>query len=75
MEKTLWERVVDFHGHECIGLASGYRVAEAAMDALGDGRDIDEEMVAVVENDSCAVDAIQVVTGCTLGKGNLIFRD
>ncbi len=35
----------------------------------------DEEIVAVVENDSCAVDAIQVVTGCTFGKGNLIFKD
>lgn len=45
------------------------------MEALGGGRDIDEEMVAIVENDSCAVDAIQVLTGCTLGKGNLIFRD
>jgi hypothetical protein len=28
-----------------------------------------------VENDSCAVDAVQVMTGCTFGKGNLIFRD
>ena len=28
-----------------------------------------------MENDSCAVDAIQVVTGCTFGKGNLIFFD
>ncbi|MCL4536789.1 MAG: FmdE family protein, partial [Nitrospirae bacterium] len=35
----------------------------------------DEEVVAIVENDSCAVDAIQVLTGCTFGKGNLIFRD
>jgi formylmethanofuran dehydrogenase subunit E len=75
MEKTLWEQVVGFHGHSCIGLAMGYRVAEAAMRALGNSRDVDEEMVAIVENDSCAVDAIQVVTGCTLGKGNLIFRD
>ena len=74
-EKTLWEQTVDFHGHECMGLALGYRVAEAALQALGDFRDIDEEMVAIVENDSCAVDAIQFVTGCTLGKGNLIFRD
>jgi len=75
MEKTLWEQVVDFHGHECMGVALGFRVAEAAMVALGGGRDIDEEMVAIVENDSCAVDAIQFMTGCTLGKGNLIFRD
>lgn len=74
-EKTLWEQVVAFHGHECMGLATGFRVAEAALLALGDGRDVDEEMVAIVENDSCAVDAIQFITGCTLGKGNLIFRD
>ena len=31
--------------------------------------------MAVVENDACGVDALQVVTGCTFGKGNLIFRD
>lgn len=74
-EKTLWEQAVAFHGHECAGLATGFRVAEAAVNALQSERDIDEEMVAIVENDSCAVDAIQVVTGCTYGKGNLIIRD
>ncbi len=70
-----WDNVVAFHGHRCMGLATGYRVAEAALQALQSGRDIDEELVAIVENDSCAVDAIQYVTGCTLGKGNLILRD
>lgn len=75
IDKNLWEQVVNFHGHECIGLANGYRVAEAAIDSLGINRDVDEEIVAIVENDSCAVDAIQVVTGCTYGKGNLIFHD
>ncbi|MEW5920963.1 MAG: FmdE family protein [Bacillota bacterium] len=74
-EKKMWDRVVAFHGHSCLGLAIGFRVAEAAMRSLGNVRDIDEEMVAIVENDSCAVDAIQVITGCTLGKGNLIYRD
>jgi len=39
------------------------------------GRTYDEELVAIIENDSCAVDAIQVMTGCTFGKGNLIFKD
>ena len=74
-EKTLWEQAVDFHGHACTGLATGFRVAEAAINALQSNRDIDEEMVAIAENDSCAVDAIQVITGCTYGKGNLIIRD
>ncbi len=31
--------------------------------------------MALVENDSCAVDAVQALLGCTFGKGNLIFRD
>lgn len=70
-----WEEVVKFHGHSCMGLATGYRVAEAAMQELGSNRDVDEELVAVVENDNCSLDAIQYVTGCTMGKGNLIFKD
>jgi formylmethanofuran dehydrogenase subunit E len=70
-----FDEVADFHGHVCVGLALGYRVAKAAMAALGCERPRDEELVAVVENNSCAVDAIQMVTGCTFGKGNLVFRD
>jgi formylmethanofuran dehydrogenase subunit E len=75
MNNYSWEETVKFHGHSCMGLAIGYRVAEAALSALENKRDVDEEFVAVVENDSCAVDAIQVITGCTLGKGNLIYKD
>lgn len=71
-----FEEVISFHGHSCPGLALGYRVALAALKAM-DMEKIseDEELVAIVENDSCAVDAIQVITGCTFGKGNLIFKD
>ena len=74
MEKTLWEQAVDFHGHTCMGLVLGYRVAEAAWQVFGE-RDVDEEIVAIVENDNCSIDAIQALMGCTLGKGNLIYRD
>ncbi len=66
---------VQFHGHLCPGLALGFRVATAALRELKADRPRDEELVAIVENDSCAVDAIQFITGCTFGKGNLIFRD
>jgi formylmethanofuran dehydrogenase subunit E len=69
-----FEEVVAFHGHACPGLALGYRVALYALRKLA-GRASDEELVAIVENNSCAVDAVQVMTGCTFGKGNLIFRD
>lgn len=67
--------VIRFHGHSCPGVAIGFRMASAAMCTLGVTRSDDEELVAVVENDSCGVDALQCVTGCTFGKGNLVFRD
>ncbi len=70
-----WDEVVRFHGHSCMGLALGYRASEAALNALESSRDRDEEIVAIVENDSCAVDAVQFLTGCTFGKGNLFFHD
>ncbi|MEW6067968.1 MAG: FmdE family protein [Nitrospirota bacterium] len=69
-----FEDVIEFHGHACPGLALGYRVSLLALKQLGE-RAEDEELVAIVENNSCAVDAVQVVTGCTFGKGNLIFKD
>ena len=69
-----YDDVVEFHGHSCPGLALGYRVALRVLKEFR-GRSEDEELVAVVENNSCAVDAIQAMIGCTFGKGNLIFRD
>jgi formylmethanofuran dehydrogenase subunit E len=71
-----FEEVVHFHGHSCPGLALGYRVAQRALQEFKrETISEDEELVAIVENNSCAVDAVQVTTGCTFGKGNLIFRD
>lgn len=70
-----YTEIIKFHGHSCPGLAIGFRLATAAMDALGVTRSDDEELVAVVESDACGVDALQCVSGCTFGKGNLVFRD
>ncbi len=69
----LIQKTIDFHGHSCPGLAIGIRVAEVALGEVG--RSSDEEVVAVVENDNCAVDAIQFLLSCTYGKGNLIHLD
>ncbi len=69
------ERAVQFHGHICPGLLMGVRVAQFAQKYLGVTRDTDEELLAIVEHDSCGVDAIQAILGCTFGKGNLVFRD
>ncbi len=73
--KEDWERAVEFHGHVCPGLAIGFKASVEALQNLKEERSEDEEMVAIVENDACGVDAVQWVTGCTMGKGNLIFRD
>ena len=70
-----YSEIVAFHGHRCPGLAIGYRMSLSAMDALSEMRSEDEQLVAIVENDACGVDALQCVTGCTFGKGNLLFRD
>lgn len=64
-----------FHGHVCPGLALGYRAAKSALAHLNETRSPDEELVAIIETDSCGADAVQVLTGCTFGKGNFIFRD
>ncbi|MHB8780937.1 MAG: FmdE family protein, partial [Candidatus Geothermincolia bacterium] len=69
------QRAVAFHGHLCPGLVLGYRASRLAMRRFGLERAYDEELICVVENDSCSVDAVQSMTGCTFGKGNLIFRD
>ena len=66
---------IAFHGHLCPGLVYGYLVAKQAIQLLGLHRSRDEEVVAVSENDTCAVDALQVLLGTTAGKGNLIIKD
>ena len=72
-ERTL-DEVAQFHGHVCPGLAMGMQAARIALREIGP-HSKDEEVVAVVETDMCGVDAIQVLTGCTFGKGNLIHHD
>ena len=70
---TLWEKCVDFHGHHCGGLRIGYAAAEYAMKLLSIGFYDNEDVVCISENDACGVDAIQVMLGCSIGKGNLLF--
>jgi formylmethanofuran dehydrogenase subunit E len=69
------ELAIQFHGHICPGLLIGVRAAEFAREYLQVDQSYDEELVAIVETNSCGVDAIQAILGCTFGKGNLIFKD
>ena len=81
--KVLWNKCAEFHGHVCGGLTIGYKAALYAIElldlTLGGGGNAgclssDEEIVCVAENDACGVDAIQVILGCSIGKGNLLFH-
>lgn len=69
------KKCIEFHGHLCPGLIYGYLVAKASMELLKLNRSMDEEVVAISENDSCAVDALQILLGTSIGKGNLILKD
>lgn len=74
IDRDTVRQVVSFHGHMCAGLAMGIRAAEVGLAQVG-AHSVDEEVVAVVETDMCAVDAIQFLLGCTFGKGNLVHLD
>jgi formylmethanofuran dehydrogenase subunit E len=70
-----FRKCIEFHGHACPGLAIGYQAARTLMERLGVRKAPDEELVVIVEADTCGVDAIQVMTGCTFGKGNFVFKN
>ena len=72
--KELWEKSVAFHGHVCPGLTIGYRAALYAAELLDLKFSDDEQVVCIAENDACGIDAIQVILGCSAGKGNLLFH-
>ena len=75
MDKAvLWDKCVEFHGHECGGLTIGYKAALYGVDLLGLTFSADEDVVCICENDACGVDALQVILGCSIGKGNLLFH-
>jgi formylmethanofuran dehydrogenase subunit E len=69
-----WNDCVAFHGHECGGLTIGYKAALYAIDLLELEFSDDEQVVCIAENDACGIDAIQVMLGCSVGKGNLLFH-
>lgn len=71
---TVFEKCAAFHGHVCGGLTIGYKAAQYAIRLLTLTFSDDEEVVCIAENDACGVDAIQVMLGCSIGKGNLLFH-
>ena len=71
---TDWEKCAAFHGHECGGLTIGYQAARYAIKLLDLKFSDDEQVVCIAETDGCSVDALQVLLGCSVGKGNMLFH-
>lgn len=69
-----WKDCVAFHGHECGGLTIGYKASLYAIELLNLEFSTDEQVVCIAENDACGIDGIQVMLGCSIGKGNLLFH-
>lgn len=74
---TLLQEAVAFHGHLCPGQVLGVRMALAGCGAVGieEPKSLHKGLVVFVEIDRCASDAIQAVTGCSLGKRTLKHLD
>jgi formylmethanofuran dehydrogenase subunit E len=63
------------HGHYCPGSAMGVKAGARAVKELKASSTGMEEVIAIVETNSCFSDGVQMVTGCTLGNNALIYRD
>lgn len=55
------------------GPSPGRSAVEYVRERLGLGFSPDEELVCIAETDACPADAVQVLLGCTFGKGNLLY--
>ncbi|HEX8091256.1 MAG TPA: FmdE family protein [Blastocatellia bacterium] len=76
--EELLERAEHSHGHMCAGQVLGVRMAMLGCKAIGikEPRGADRKsLIAFVEIDRCAADAIHTVTGCRLGKRTLKYHD
>lgn len=66
------------HGHLCAGQVIGVRMTLLGLRLIGidDPKGADrKKLYVIVEIDRCATDAIQSVTGCSLGKRSLRWMD
>jgi formylmethanofuran dehydrogenase subunit E len=76
--ETLLQKAEIAHGHMCAGQILGVRMSLLGLHSLGIENPLGADrkrLVAYVEIDRCATDAIGMVTGCRLGKRTLKFRD
>ncbi|MBF0404099.1 MAG: formylmethanofuran dehydrogenase [Nitrospirae bacterium] len=76
--ERLLEESVKIHGHLCAGQVLGIKMSILGLSSVGifDPKGSDRKNILVyVEIDRCATDAIQSVTGCSLGHRSMKFMD
>jgi len=76
--EELLKQSTDVHGHICAGQVIGVRMCLLALSLIDieDPRGSDrKKLYTLVEIDRCATDAIQSVTGCSLGKRSMKHLD
>ena len=76
--ETLIQESAKIHGHLCAGQVLGVRMSMLGLRKIGisdpKGKDR-KSLVVLVEMDRCATDAVQSVTGCSLGHRPMKFMD
>ena len=76
--EDLLNESVRLHGHLCAGQVLGVRMSMLGLREAGitdPGGADRKNLIVFVEIDRCATDAIQSVTGCSLGKRTMKFMD
>ncbi|MCE5213170.1 MAG: FmdE family protein [Methanobacterium sp.] len=74
--ETLLGKGREFHGEVCPGIVMGTRIAMAGMRELSmDPSERNRDLMVYVEIDRCMADAVQAVTGITMGHRTLKYRD
>ena len=76
--ESLLNESVKIHGHLCPGQVLGVKMSMLGLKNIGieepKGKDR-KSIIVFVEMDRCATDAVQSVTGCTLGHRTMKFMD
>lgn len=73
-DKKIVELAIGLHGHLAPGIALGIRMSEIALDKIN-AKKGNKHLIGICETSRGLADAMQVVTGCTLGHGNAYLED
>lgn len=76
--EDLLDKSTQIHGHVCAGQVIGVRMSMIGLREIGISEPRGsqrKDFSVLVEIDRCATDAIQTVTGCSLGKRTLKWLD